>query len=191
VTWATRARPIKLPEGGDAGQNAPDLSKAGAGASMRRLGSSPWFDEGASRICGCSTRIGRIVTAAAVFGHTRARMTRLSPASISDCAISIPAVIRELVTRTRSGSIGPRQVIGDACCARFGKSRFAGIKGMPGLRGCGRGGPNKAGVDRSPWPYHSGTPCGPPIPAAKTLVIRETGSFANDVAHPRRKLLLC
>ena len=48
MTWATRARPIKLREGHGAGQNVLDLSKAGAGASMRRLGPSPWFDEGAS-----------------------------------------------------------------------------------------------------------------------------------------------
>ena len=106
MTWATRARPIKLREGGDAGLNAPDLSKAGAGASMRRLGPSPWFDEGPFRVCGCATRIAAL-SRRPLFGHTGVRMTRLSPASISDCAISL-AVIRELATRTRSGSIGRR-----------------------------------------------------------------------------------
>jgi hypothetical protein len=46
------------------------------------------------------------LTAAAMLGHTGARMTRLSPSSISAWAISISPVMPELDTTTRSAATG-------------------------------------------------------------------------------------
>ena len=84
----------------------------------------------------------------------------------------------------------PGQIIRDRR-AELREARFVGIKDMPSLQGCGCGGSMKAGVGRSPSPYHSGMPCGSPIPSAETYAMRETGNSRMMFRTRIEKLLPC
>lgn len=55
-----------------------------------------------------------------------------------------------LIEKRLQPAMQPGQIIRDRR-AELGKARFVGIKGMPGLQGCGRGGPNEARCRQVPF----------------------------------------
>ena len=135
---------------------------SGRGSSATSRGSPPMID-----------------TAAAIFGHTGATITRLSPASISVCATSISAFIAELVTAIALGAdvgrrVKPAQVFRDRR-AQLGQPGLIGVEGVAGATAVSAASRMKSGVGRSPSPYHSGMTAGSPMPSAEISAIREAG----------------